>query len=100
MLKQTKENVERHIATHTERSAEDRSAVGFLKSVFAPGGQINDSFSADDKWPNHDGTFEFVSNPDVSRRPKQNFFVQIKGTHLYEEKDGVVKYSLKSLGFG
>jgi len=99
MLKQTKASIERHIAIHTERSAEDRSAVGFLKSVFAPGGRINDNFSADDKWPNHDGTFELVPNPEVSRRPKQNFFVQIKGTHVYEEKNGVVKYSLKSLGF-
>ena len=29
---------------------------------------------------NFDGTFEFVADPSISRRPKQNFFVQIKGT--------------------
>lgn len=99
MLNQEKKSIERHIATHTDRSAADRAAVGFLKSVFAPGGRINDNFSADDKWPNHDGTFEFVVDPSVSRRPKQNFFVQIKGTSTYVDKDGVVKYSLRSLGF-
>lgn len=32
-----KEHVERHIATHTVHSAEDRSAVSFLESVLNPG---------------------------------------------------------------
>lgn len=50
-----KEHVERHIATHTVHSAEDRSAVSFLESVLNPGGRICTSFSSDDKWPNHDG---------------------------------------------
>lgn len=62
-------------------------------------GRINTSFAVGDKWPNHDGIFEFVSNPHISRRPKQNFFVQIKGTRVYKEKDGTVKYSLKDLAF-
>lgn len=60
-----------HISTHSERSAEDRSAVTYLESVLSPGGKINTSFGKDDKWPNHDGMFEYVSNPDRSRRPEQ-----------------------------
>ena len=94
-----KEHVERHIATHTVHSAEDRSAVSFLESVLNPGGRICTSFSSDDKWPNHDGFFEYVSNPDISKSPKQNFIVQIKGTHNFSEKNGVVSYCLKSLSF-
>lgn len=94
-----KERIERHIATHTVHSAEDRSAVSFLESVLNPGGRICTSFSSDDKWPNHDGFFEYVSNPDISKSPKQNFIVQIKGTHNFSEKNGVVSYCLKSLSF-
>ena len=94
-----KETIRRHIKTHTERSDEDRSAVTMLQTFLRSGGKINTNFLSNDKWPNSDGTFEFVSNPDVSRRPKQNFFVQIKGTHVYSEDDGVLKYSLKSLAF-
>lgn len=88
-----------HISTHSERSAEDRSAVTYLESVLSPGGKINTSFGKDDKWPNHDGMFEYVSNPDRSRRPEQNFIVQIKGTHLYNDNNGIISYSLKSLAF-
>lgn len=94
-----KEHIERHIATHTVHSAEDRSAVSFLESVLNPGGRICTSFSSDDKWQNHDGFFEYVSNPDISKSPKQNFIVQIKGTHNFSEKNGVVSYCLKSLSF-
>ena len=94
-----KEHIERHIATHTVHSAEDRSAVSFLESVLNPGGRICTSFSSDDKWSNHDGFFEYVSNPDISKSPKQNFIVQIKGTHNFSEKNGVVSYCLKSLSF-
>ena len=43
-----------------------------------------------------DGFFEYVSNPDISKSPKQNFIVQIKGTHNFSEKNGVVSYCLKS----
>ena len=99
MIEQIKEKVKRHINTHSDRSAEDRSAINLLGTFLNPGGRINTSFASNDTWPNHDGTFEFVSNPDVSRRPKQNFFVQIKGTSVYTEKDGIVKYALKSLAF-
>lgn len=50
-----KEYIEKHIATHTAHSAEDRSAVSYLESVLNPEGRICTSFSCDDKWPNHDG---------------------------------------------
>lgn len=94
-----KATLKKHIATHTERSAEDRSAVSYLETVLNPEGRINTSFASDDKWPNHDGTFEYVSNPDISRQPEQNFVVQIKGTHSYTESNGVISYCLKSLAF-
>ncbi|MCM1124205.1 MAG: ATP-dependent RecD-like DNA helicase [Eubacterium sp.] len=103
MLNQKRELIEKHIKTHikthTKRSDEDCSAVTTLESFLRSNGKINTDFSKNDKWPNTDGTFEFVSNPDVSRRPKQNFFVQIKGTHIYEDINGGIKYSLKSLAF-
>lgn len=99
MIQQARDKVKKHIKTHSERSVEDRAAISLLGTFLNPGGRINTSFAANDTWPNHDGTFEFTSNPDVSRRPKQNFFVQIKGTSVYTEKDGIIKYSLKSLAF-
>lgn len=99
MLDQSKENIERHIKTHTERSDDDRAAVSVLETFLRSNGRINTSFPTDDKWPNHDGTFEFVPDPDASRRPKQSFYVQIKGTRKYKESDGVIKYSLKDLAF-
>lgn len=89
----------RHISTHSEHSAEDRAAVSALETFLTSGGKINTDFSCDDKWPNHDGTFEFVSNPEISRCPEQNFIVQIKGTHNYKEVDGIISYSLTSLAF-
>lgn len=58
----------------------------FEKSV-ETSGKITSDFAAVNKWPNIAGRFEFVSNPDISRRPEQNFFVQIKGTHYYEERN-------------
>lgn len=88
-----------HISTHSERSSEDRAAVSTLETFLNSGGKINTNFSCDDKWPNHDGTFEFVANPEISRIPEQNFIVQIKGTHNYRENDGIISYSLKSLAF-
>lgn len=99
MLDQSRENIERHIKTHSERSDDDRAAVSVLETFLRSNGRINTAFASDDKWPNHDGTFEFVPNPDVSRRPKQTFYVQIKGTRNYSESDGVIKYSLKDLAF-
>ena len=99
MLLQTKELIEKHIKTHTERSAEDVAAVTTLESFLNSNGRINCEFSKNDKKPNIDGFFELVPDPDLNRRPTQTFFVQIKGTHNFTEKDGVVKYSLRSLAF-
>lgn len=93
------EQILRHIKTHSERSAEDRAAVGTLDFFLKSHGRINTNFASNDKWLNSDGTFEFVPNPDISRRPEQSFVVQIKGTHYYTEKDGGINYSLKSLAF-
>lgn len=87
------------IKTHTETSAEDSAAVSTLQSFLRSDGKINTNFAFNDKWPNTDGTFEFVPDPDISRRPKQNFFVQIKGTGSFSETDDGIRYSLKSLAF-
>lgn len=99
MLLQSKETIERHVKTHTQRSSEDASAVNTLETFLDFDGRINCDFSKRDKWPNTDGIFELVPEPGLSRRPVQTFFVQIKGTHNYTEKDGILKYSLQSLAF-
>lgn len=99
MYSDNEDLIQQHIATHSESSAEDRAAVSTLETFLISGGRINTNFSCDDKWPNHDGTFEFVPNPEVSRCPEQNFIVQIKGTHNFRENDGVISYSLNSLAF-
>ena len=99
MLEQTNANIKRHIKTHTERSDDDRAAVSVLETFLRSNGRINTSFASDDKWPNHDNTFEFVPNPEISRRPVQTFYVQIKGTRNYTKREGVIKYTLKDLAF-
>lgn len=98
-LKLNSEVINRHIKTHSERSVEDDAAVTTLKTFLCSDGKINTNFVYNDKWPNIDGSFEFVSNPEISRMPEQNFIVQIKGTSCYTEKEGIVSYSLKSLAF-
>ena len=57
MLDQPKELIEKHIKTHTERSAEDEAAVSTLEFFFRSNGRINPLFASNDKWPNTDGTF-------------------------------------------
>lgn len=99
MLEQSKKVIEKHIKTHSKRSAEDCAAVATIEFFFRSDGRINTAFSKNDKWPNTDGIFEFVANPGISRQPTQNFFAQIKGTHYYTETNGVVRYSLKDLAF-
>ena len=99
MLSHSKDIIEKHVRTHTERSAEDVAAVTTLESFLNSDGRINCEFSKNDKWPNTDGFFELVPDPDLNRRPVQSFFVQIKGTHNFAEKDGIIKYSLRSLAF-
>lgn len=91
-------DVERHIKTHSSTAVLDSAAVSVLKS-FLRSERIITNFAEHNTWPNHDGTFEYVPNPDESHRPKQNFFVQIKGTHYFQESNGIVKFLLKDLAF-
>ena len=98
-MTQDKDIAKKHIKTHSVHSAEDRAAIAILESFLRSNGKINTNFSANDTWPNTDGTFEFVPNPYDSRRPTQNFSVQIKGTHTNNIKNDMFKYSLQSLAF-
>lgn len=101
MTRIRRDQIQRHIKTHTQRSEDDRSAVTMLSAFLRSDGKIaHNGFACNDTYPNIDGCFELVPNPDVSRRPKQNFFVQIKGTSIENiNKDGVFKYQLQSLAF-
>lgn len=101
MTKITKEQIQRHVKTHTSRSDDDRNAVAVLNVFLRSGGKIAyNNFACNDTYPNIDGSFELVPNPDISRRPKQNFSVQIKGTSIENiNKDGIFKYQLQSLAF-
>lgn len=100
MYKPTEEQLLRHIKTHPQTEDFDRSTVSLLETFLRSNGCINCNFACNDKWPNTDGTFELVSDPEVSRRPEQNFFVQIKGTEDYTVTEGGgIKYCLKSLAF-
>ena len=101
MGKITKEQIQRHIKTHTLRSDDDRSAVATLNSFLRSGGKIaHNGFACNDTYPNIDGHFELVPDPEASRRPKQNFSVQIKGTSIEKvNAEGVFKYQLQSLAF-
>ena len=82
MLSQSKDIIERHVKTHTQSSAFDAAAVNTIESFIDYDGRFNCQFSKRDKWPNTDGFFELVPNPDLNKRPVQTFFVQIKGTHM------------------
>ena len=93
MLSQKLALIQRHINSHCERSVDDTAAVTTLKNLFKYDGKVIPNFAENDKWPNTDGTFEYVPNPDISRNPEQAFYVQIKGTRNYTEKDGILKFS-------
>lgn len=101
MGKITKEQIQRHIKTHTQRSDDDRCAVATLNSFLRSDGKIAyNGFACNDTYPNIDGHFELVPDPEITRRPKQNFSVQIKGTSIERiNSDGVFKYQLQSLAF-
>lgn len=100
MSKITEALLNKHLKTHCERAVEDRAAISVLETFLRSDGKINTNFACNDKWPNTDGTFEFISNPNISRRPEQNFIVQIKGTcGKCIDKDGAIKFSLNSLAF-
>ena len=94
-----RDQIKQHITSHSESSVEDRAAVTTLESFLLSEGRINADFSKDDKWPNHDGRFEFVSNPVLSKKPEQVFIVQIKGTHSYNKTEDGVSFCLRSLAF-
>ena len=59
MLDQPISLIEKHIKTHTEKSAQDVAAVSTLEFFFRSNGRINTLFASGDKWPNTDGTFEY-----------------------------------------
>mgnify|MGYP003254712272 CR=1 FL=1 len=99
LLPNDKDSYKRHISTHSKYSVEDHAAVSTLNDFFISGGKINPDFSYCDRWPNHDGTFEFVPNPDISRCPEQVFMVQIKGTSNYRESEGIISCQRTSLAF-
>ena len=94
------EQLQRHLKTHTVRSNDDRNAISVLQTFLRSDGKINHNFACNDKWPNIDGSFEFVPDPQESRKPKQNFIVQIKGTTSVRYSiDNTIKYQLQSLAF-
>lgn len=99
MLTQSKKDIERHVKTHSVRASEDYAAVSTLTYYLQSNGRVNPNIAVNDKWPNHDGTLELVVNPSDSRRPIQSFYLQVKGTTNYGEKESIVSYSLKSLAF-
>ena len=100
MGKYSVEQLSRHVKTHSARSVDDSNAVHYLESLLRSDGKINTEFATHDTWPNIDGSFELVSAPDYSRRPKQRFIAQIKGTSNYTiTKEGTIKYQLQSLAF-
>lgn len=101
MSKIKKEQIQRHIKTHTSRSDDDRNAVIMLSAFLRSDGKIaHNGFACNDTYPNIDGNFELVPNPEISRRPKQNFSVQIKGTSIEKiNAEGVFKYQLQNLAF-
>lgn len=45
MLDQSRENIERHIKTHSERSDDDRAAVSVLETFLRSNGRINTAFA-------------------------------------------------------
>ena len=101
MPKITKNQIQRHIKTHTPRSDDDRNAVTTLGYFLRSEGKIaHNGFACNGTYPNIDGNFELIPNPEISRIPKQNFSVQIKGTSIEKlNADGVFKYQLQSLAF-
>ena len=98
-MKVQKEVLDKHLKSHSKRSDEDMAAVSVLETFLRSGGKINCDFKSNDKWPNTDGNFELVINPNNSRLPAQNFSVQIKGTAFYESDEDKIRYRLKSLAF-
>ena len=62
MLSQSKEIIERHLKTHTERSAEDDSAISTIEFFFRSDGKINTNFAKNvSKNMNNSQNFSFIA---------------------------------------
>lgn len=90
---------ENHISSHTENSFRDSQAVHGLQSLLEEFGRIKTEFACDDKWPNTDGRFELISDPEISNIPSQSFIVQIKSTTIRNFQGDDFTYQLKDLAF-
>ncbi len=89
-----------HLNTHSLNAVRDKKTVACLENFLSSNGKINTKFEAYSTWPNIDGSFELVQEPDLSRAPIKNFCVQIKGTENdYEEDENEIKYRLMDLAF-
>ncbi len=56
MTIQKKETIERHIKTHSERSAEDCAAIATLESCFGGRGRVKPNFLKKVNWAKKDLT--------------------------------------------
>ena len=63
-LEQYQEAINGKLATHTKNAEYDSDAVNVLNRFLMSDGKINTSFASNDKWPNHDGKFEYVADPE------------------------------------
>ena len=86
MYTQNRNNIERHVKTHSQRSDEDRSAVTILETFLRANGKISTNFSKEDKWPNIDGTldegFQNVTTRLAWERSLLNLDTKYLGTFL------------------
>ena len=62
------EQGEKNLKTHSESAVVDKNTVTTLEEFLQTDGKIITNFAANDKWPNIDGTFEFVPNPVLDRQ--------------------------------
>lgn len=74
-----KELIEQHIKTHTVNEEKDKQTVAFLECNLNKKGRIRTDFSDNDKWPNHDGTFEYIENT--------NYFIKGSIKNEYDKKN-------------
>ena len=71
MAKIKKEQIQRHIKTHTPRSDDDRNAVTMLSAFLRSDGKIaHNGFACNDTYPNIDDNKEYLCNS--GRVPKRH----------------------------
>ena len=81
MYTQNRNNIERHVKTHSQRSDEDRSAVTILETFLRANGKISTNFSKEDITHVSDETIkiqvrcEFEFNLKLSSLLKRNFLL-------------------------